>query len=266
MLGGLVTMAEHGQPVVVSSFVMAAASGPATLAGSVAQANAENLVGITLAQLVNPGTPVVYGVPSSNVDVRYGSLSIGSPESALFISFAGQMGRYDDVPSRAGGSLSDAKSVDYQGGFESMLTLAATQFAGIDFVVHSCGIMESYATMSPEKFVLDCEMIRYLDRFEEGYRIDEEHLGLDLIAETEPAEHFLDAPHTVSHSSDELYRPAVVDKRSHCDWAADGSKSAFEMGRDRVNEQLTAYERPELDADVERDLDDYVENAKLTAY
>lgn len=266
MLGGLMTLAERGQPPVVSSFTMAAASGPATMAGALAQANAENLMGITLAQLINPGTPVVYGVPSSNIDVRYGALSIGSAESALFVSFAGQMGRYYDVPSRAGGSLTDSKTIDYQGGFESMLTLSAAEFSGIDFILHSCGILESYSTISPEKLVLDCEMIRYLDRFKQGFRIDDEHLALDLMTEVEPAGHFLSERHTLNHSKTELYRSDVVDKRSHGDWEEDGSKSAFEMGYDRVNADLAAYERPELDPDIERDLEAYVEEAKLTAY
>ncbi|MFC7046139.1 trimethylamine methyltransferase family protein [Halobacteriaceae archaeon GCM10025711] len=266
MLGGLVTLAENGQPPVVSSFTMAGASGPATIAGSLAQANAENLMGITLAQLINPGTPVVYGVPSSNIDVRYGSLSIGSPESALFISFAGQMGRYYGIPSRAGGSLTDSKTVDYQGGFESMLTLSAAEFAGIDFMLHSCGILESYSTISPEKLVLDCEMIRYLDRFKDGFAIDEESFAFDLMESVEPAGHFLSERHTLTHSKTELYRSDVVDKRSHGDWEEDGAKSAFEMGHDRVQNRLDAYEEPELDEDIKRELDAYVEEASKTAY
>ena len=89
------------------------------LAGSMALANAENLLAVTLAQLVNPGTPVVYGIPSADIDDQHGTLTIGSPESALFASFAGQMARYYDLPSRAGGALTDAKTVDYQAGAES---------------------------------------------------------------------------------------------------------------------------------------------------
>lgn len=266
MLGGLLTMAKHGQPAVISSFTMAGASGPATLAGAMAQANAENLTGITVAQLVNPGTPIVYGVPSSNIDVRYGSLSIGSPESTLFTSFAGQMGRYYDVPSRSGGSLTDAKTVDYQAGFESMMTLSAAEFAGIDFVLHSCGILESYSTISPEKFVLDCELIRNLERIREGFRIDEEHFAFDVMEDVEPSEHFLSKRHTLTYSRDELFRTDVFDKRSHGDWEKDGSKTGFEMGHDRVEDRLDAYERPTLEDDVEEELEAFVSKAKETAY
>lgn len=261
MLGALLAYAERGQPPIVSSFTVAGASGPTSLVATMVQANAENLVGIALAQFANPGTPVVYGVPCSTVDDRYGSLSIGSPESALFASFAGQMGRYYGVPSRGGGGLSDAKSVDYQGGFESMLVQAVTAFSDVDFVLNAAGVLESYSAISPEKFVLDCEALRYLDRFRAGFARDGETIPLDSLAATPPAGHFLDdAPGGESTGRES----AVVDKRSHADWAADGGKSAFEAGRDRVRHQLDAYERPRLDDDVEAELRAYVRSHRPT--
>lgn len=253
MLAGLLTYAEHGQPPIVSSFTMAGASGPAPLAASMAQANAENLVGITLAQLVNPGTPVIYGVPSSNIDSRHGSLSIGSPESALFVWFAAAMGRYYDLPSRGGGGLSDAKTIDYQSGFESMLLQTVTAFSGIDFVLHAAGVLESYSTISPEKFVLDCEAIRYLDRFGTGFSVDEGSFALDDIASTEPAGHFAGSP-----TRGEFFRSAFVDKRSHAAWEDAGGKSAGEMAADRVRARLEGYDRPALAEDKRRDLKRYV--------
>jgi trimethylamine--corrinoid protein Co-methyltransferase len=260
MLGTLLAYAERGQPLIVSSFTIAGASGPKGLAASLAQANAENLVGITLAQLVNPGTPVVYGVPCTNVDVRHGSLSIGSPESALFTSFAARMGRHYDVPSRGGGGLSDAKTVDYQSGFESTFVQTVTALSDVDFVLNAAGILESYSTISPEKFVLDCEAIRHLDRFWEGVSADGEGVPIDLMAATPPGSHFLDEARPDGEPPEQFFRPRILDKRSHADWAADGGKSAFESAHDRVQRLLDAYERPSLGADVERSLRAYVEN------
>jgi trimethylamine--corrinoid protein Co-methyltransferase len=263
MLGGLLTYAECGQPLVVSSFTMAGASGPGTLPASMAQANAENLAAITLAQLVNPGTPVVYGVPSSTVDPQHGSLSIGSPESALFAAMTAQMGRYYGLPSRAGGGLTDAKGLDYQGGFESMFVQAVTDLAGVDYVLHAAGILESYDTVSPEKFVLDCEALRYLDRFREGVAVDADSCQLDRIAEVDPAGHFLDGAGLDSAGG--FYRPSVVTRRSYEDWAENGSRSAFELGRERVRDQLDRYRKPPIDAAVERDLREYVDRREPAA-
>ena len=262
MTGGLVSLAKHGQAPVVSSFIQAGASGPGTMAGAVALANAENLMGITLTQLINPGNPVVYGVPASNLDMRYGSLSIGSAESALFANFAGTMGRYYGVPSRGGGGLTDSKTVDYQAGFESFLVNAAAEFSGVDFVLHSAGILESYSTISPEKFVLDAEALRFLDRFQGGYEINEEMLALDIVEDISPDDHFLGESHTLKYAGKEFLIPEVVDKRSHGDWKGDGEKSAFEMGHDRVQELLDSYSKPELDEDTQEALNACYEDAK----
>jgi trimethylamine--corrinoid protein Co-methyltransferase len=258
MLGGLLAYAERGQPPIVSSFTVAGASGPPTLAASLAQANAENLLAITLTQLVNPGTPVIYGAPTAAVDDEYGSLSIGTPESALFVAAAARLAAFYGLPSRAGGGLSDAKSVDHQSGFESMFVQTVTDFAGIDFVLNAAGILESYSTISPEKFVLDCEALGYLDRFREGFAVDEAHLDLDRIGDTDPAGHFVGEPGSAVGGEAGFFRSSFVDKRAHRAWAEDGEKSAFEQAHERVQRRLDAYERPALDADAERELARYV--------
>jgi trimethylamine--corrinoid protein Co-methyltransferase len=262
MSGGLLEHARMEQPVILAPAVMAAASGPATLPGAMALANAEILAGITMTQLVNEGTPVIYGLPSSNVDVRYGSFSIGSPEGALFISFAGQMARYYDVPSRAGGGLTDSKTVDDQAGSEAMLQLLMSRFSGIDYISHAAGIMDSYSTSSPEKFVLDCDRIRYLQRFEEGFTLNEESFAMDLIADTEPADHFLNERHTLTHSKENFLIPELSYRDSYDNWTNAGSQDAFERAHERVQTLLDDYEQPPVDEDIERDLERYVDEKR----
>ncbi|QHS17678.1 trimethylamine--corrinoid methyltransferase [haloarchaeon 3A1-DGR] len=259
MLAGLLAYADRRQPLVVSSFTMAGASGPPTLAAAMAQANAENLAAITLAQLVAPGTPVVYGVPSAVVDDRYGSLSIGGPESALFAAFAGRMAAHYGLPSRGGGSLSDAKRVDHQSGFESTLVGTATALGGVDFVLNAAGVLESYSAVSPEKFVLDCETLRAVDRLRDGIRVDAETLSLDRLAAVEPGGHFLEDLEPESATDPQFHRSAVVDKRSHEAWADDGARSAFESATDRVRELQESYDRPPMDEGIAREVAAYVD-------
>jgi len=235
MTGGLLEYVKHNQPTLISAVVMANASGPSTLAGALALANAEILTGITIAQLVNPGVPVVYGLPGSNVDVRYGSFSIGSPESSLFISFAAQMARYYDIPSRAGGTLNDSKTIDDQSGAESMMQMMTTMLSDIDFVLHAAGILNSYSTVSPEKYVLDCERIRYIQRFQRGYDLNDETFARELLEEVQPGGHFLNQRHTLNHCDSEHFLSEVFDRQSYDDWESDGSKDAFARAHDRVN-------------------------------
>ncbi|PSP84839.1 hypothetical protein BRC83_04245 [Halobacteriales archaeon QS_1_68_17] len=258
MTEGVLEYARHGQPSILSPAVMASASGPSTLAGTLALGNAEILAGVTIAQLENEGAPVVYGLPTSNIDVRYGSFAIGSPEGALCVAFAGQMGRYYGLPSRAGGSLTDAKTVDYQAGLESMLQLQTTLQSGVNFVHHAAGILDSYSTSSPEKFVLDCAAIRYVERFREGFDITPETLARDLIEEVEPGGHFLNKRHTLTNSKDEYVFPDLFFRDAYDNWADAGGKDAFERASERVDELIDEYERPELDPDIASDLERYV--------
>jgi trimethylamine--corrinoid protein Co-methyltransferase len=255
MLEGLLAYADRCQALVISSFTMAGGSGPPTLAASLAQANAETLVGIVLAELVTPGTPVVYGVPLATIDDRYGSLSVASPESALAVSFAGRLARYYGLPSRAGGALSDSKAVGYQSGFESAFTAGVSSLADVDFVLNAAGMLESYAAVSPEKFALDCEIYHALDRFRHGVPVDKDGIALDQIASVDPSGHFVDGDRP---DGAPFHRPAVLDKRSHDDWAAAGRKSAFERGQDRVQRLLADYERPPMPDGIARDLDAFV--------
>lgn len=258
MTGGLLEYAEHGQPTMVSPAVMAAASGPATLAGTLAQGNAEILAGVTLAQLANPGTPVLYGLPSSNVDVRYGSFSIGSPEGALCVSTAAQMARFYGLPCRAGGGLTDAKTVGDQSGAEAMFQLLISYMSGVDFIHHSAGILDSYSTSSPEKFVLDTDRIEYIKRYLTGYEINEETLALDLVGEVDTGGHFLNKRHTLDHSKEFVF-PELFYRDAYDNWEDEGAKGAFERAHDHVGELLEDYERPPIDPDTEEALEAYVE-------
>lgn len=259
MTEGLLTYAKEGQAIIVSGGPMCGASGPSTLAGSIIQANAEIISGITIAQLENPGTPVIYGLGSSNIDMRYGTATIGAPESALFASFAPQISQYYGIPSRGGGALTDSKLVDYQGGFESMLLLLITSLSGINFMIHSCGILESYSTVSPEKLILDCEMIKYVDRFLQGFDINKETFAFDNIFRVGPSGNFLGEEHTREHILKEFVHPDIADKKSYSGWKKEGRKDAFKKGGEKVEELLGKYDKPQLDSNIKKDIEEYIE-------
>jgi trimethylamine--corrinoid protein Co-methyltransferase len=88
--------------------------------------NAELLAGMALAQMISPGTPLVYGSTSTNIDMKSGALAIGSPELSQLIIAHAQLARYYGLPCRSGGSLTDASFPDSQAGFESMMSLITT--------------------------------------------------------------------------------------------------------------------------------------------
>ncbi|MGE5602588.1 MAG: trimethylamine methyltransferase family protein, partial [Nitrososphaerales archaeon] len=114
MLEALVAYAEARQPVVIAALAMAGSTAPVTLAGVLALQNAELLAGAVLTQLISPGTPVIVGSTSTNIDMKSGSLAIGSPELSQMIAAHAQMMRFYKIPSRSGGALTDASYPDAQ--------------------------------------------------------------------------------------------------------------------------------------------------------
>ena len=100
MAEGLMTMAEFGQSVCVTPFTLMGAMSPVTLAGALAQQNAEALFGVVLTQLVRPGAPVMYGAFTSNVDMRSGAPAFGTPENTKANVASGQLARRYDLPYR----------------------------------------------------------------------------------------------------------------------------------------------------------------------
>ena len=262
MLGALMEYARAGQPQLISSLSIAGATGPVTLAGNLALQNAEILAGIALAQLVREGTPVIFAGASSNAEMRSGALSIGSPEMAMNTAATAQMARYYKLPGRSGGAVCDAKLPDAQASYESMMNLLMARVSGINFVLHSAGIIESYNCMSYEKFVIDDEMCGMVKKIKQGYKVNDDTLGLDVINEVGPGGHFLDKDHTLVHFRGELYQPALSNRDDFDSWYAKGSPQSMESANKKYKEILESYEVPEFPANVDKELLKFIENLK----
>ncbi|MFC1880315.1 trimethylamine methyltransferase family protein [Thermodesulfobacteriota bacterium] len=260
MLEALMEYAAAGQPQIIASLAIAGATGPVTMAGNLALQNAEVMAGIVLAQLVREGTPVIFGGVSTNAEMRSGTLSIGSPEMAINAAATAQMARYYRLPVRGGGAICDAKLPDAQASYESMMNLLMARLSGINFVLHSAGILESFNCMSYEKFIIDDEMCGMVKRIKRGYEVNPDTLAFDVIKEVGPGGHFLDKDHTFDHFRTEFYQPQLSNRDDFVSWQAGGSSQSLESANKKYKDILETYEAPELPADVDKDLLKFIEN------
>lgn len=96
--------AKYGLPINILSMGLAGATTPVTMAGTLVTTNAEILAGIVLAQLINPGTPIIYGSSTTSMDMRFATTPVGAPEHAMFSSAVGQIGHYYGIPTNVGGT------------------------------------------------------------------------------------------------------------------------------------------------------------------
>ncbi len=259
MLGAMMEYARAGQPQLVSSLAIAGATAPATLAGTLAVQNAEVLAGVVLTQLIREGTPVVMGGASSSADMHTGALSIGSPEMALNTAATAQMARFYGLPVRSGGAVCDAKYPDAQASYESMMNLLTARYCGINFVLHSAGILDAYNCMSYEKFIIDDEMCGMVKRIKRGYEVNPNTLAVDIVREVGPGGHFLDKDHTFEHFRTEFYQPQLSDRQDFFSWQASGSFQSMAAANRGYKEILATYEPPDWPMDVDKALLKFIE-------
>jgi trimethylamine--corrinoid protein Co-methyltransferase len=257
MLDGLITMAEHGQAVVITPFTLMGAMAPASLAAALAQQNAEALFGIVLAQLVRPGTPVVYGAFTSNVDMRSGAPAFGTPENAKANIASGQLARRYRLPYRTS-NASASNSADAQGAYETEMSLWGAVLGHGNLVYHAAGWQEGGLTASFEKFILDVEMLQLMIEFLKPIVVDDRELGFDAIKGVATGGHFFGEPHTLERYEHAFYRPLVSNWQNYENWQIGGGKDATQRATDLWKQALIEYQEPALDPAIREALDAYV--------
>jgi trimethylamine--corrinoid protein Co-methyltransferase len=261
MAEGLMEMAAAGQAVCVTPFTLAGAMAPVTLAGTLAQQNAEALAGIALAQIVRPGAPVVYGAFTSNVDMRSGSPSFGTPEYAKAAQASGQLARRYRLPFRTS-SVTSSNLVDAQAVYESMMSLWAAITGGANIIVHAAGWLEGGLTASFEKLIVDAEMLQMMAEYLLPIEVSEETLALDAIAEAGPGGHFFGVAHTMTRYQTAFYQPFLSDRRNFETWQEAGAESAERRANRIWKDLLERYRSPPLEPAIDEALQDYVDRRK----
>ncbi|MCP4671170.1 MAG: trimethylamine--corrinoid methyltransferase, partial [Desulfobacula sp.] len=238
------------------------ATAPVTMEGTLVVQNAEILAGITLTQLVQEGAPIIFGGSSSVTAMRYGTLSIGAPEMAVNTAATAQMGRFYNLPVRGGGALTDAKTVDSQAAYESMMSMQMATLSGINFVLHSAGILEGYMTASYEKFIIDNEICGMCRRIKRGEKITAEKLAVDVINQVGSGGEYLTNMHTFKNFKTELYAPIMEEKDNYHSWSSKGSLSIEQRANAKYKEMLENYIRPDMDNSVLKNLDAYMKSVR----
>lgn len=248
MLDGAMRLAKRGQPVVVTPFTLAGAMAPVTMSGAVALSLAEALSAIALLQWIAPGCPVAIGTFTSNVDMKSGAPAFGTPEYMRATQMTGQLVRFYGLPMRSSGVCA-ANVPDAQSMWETCNSLWAAVQSGTNMVYHAAGWLEGGLIASPEKFVMDCEVLQMIQRyFEEAtFATTDEDLAFDAIREVGPNGHYFGVQHTQDRYSSAFYAPFVSDWRNFEAWAADGGIWTPERAHRIYKAIIEEFEAPAMD-------------------
>ena len=262
MLGAATVYAKNNQATIISPFILAGAMSPVTVTGTVTQILAEALAGMAYIQLVKPGAPVIFGTFASVVSMQSGAPTFGTPEPSQVMTIAGALARRLGVPFRSGGGLCASKIPDAQAAYESANTLQASALAGVNFMLHTAGWLESGLAMCYEKFIMDADQAGMLAITLKGVDLSENAQALDAFREVGPGAHFLGAKHTQANFETAFYRSEIADNNSFEQWEEEGSLDCAMRANKQWKQMLNDYEAPELDQGIDEALLDFIAKRK----
>lgn len=261
MLQGMIEMSSRNQIIVMTPFTLAGAMAPVTVAGALAQQNAEALAGIAFCQVVRPGSPVIYGGFTSNVDMKSGAPAFGTPEYMKAQVVGGQLARRYNIPYRTS-NVCAANTVDAQAAYESVFSLWGAVMGGGHFIKHAAGWLEGGLTCSFEKTVVDVDLLQMVTEFLDPLVVDEDTLAMEAVRDVGPGGHYFGTPHTQARYRDAFYAPLISDWRNFESWQEAGSPTAMDKANRLWKDVLAAYEPPPLDAAIAEELDAFVARRK----
>ncbi|MCV2868788.1 trimethylamine methyltransferase family protein [Defluviimonas sp. WL0002] len=263
MIDGALRLARAGQAVIVTPFTLAGAMAPVTMTGAVTLSIAEALAAIVLIQYVVPGAPVMIGTFTSNVDMKSGAPAFGTPEYMRATQVTGQMARFYGLPLRSSGVCA-ANVPDGQAMWETSNSLWAAVQSGTNLVYHAAGWLEGGLIASPEKFIMDCEVLQMIQRYMEPevWAATPEDIAIDTIAEVGPDGHYFGCQHTQDRYTTAFYQPFVSDWRNFEAWQIDGALWTPERANRVFHAIMAEFEAPPMDEGIREELRSFVDRRK----
>ena len=263
MLDGWMRIARRNQGLVVTPFTLAGAMAPVTMAGAVAQSLAEGLCAVVLAQLIRPGACCAIGTFTSNVDMKSGAPAFGTPEYMRATQMTGQLARFYKLPMRASGVCA-ANVPDGQAMWETSNSLWSGVQAGANMIYHAAGWLEGGLIASPEKFVMDCEILQQIQRYMDPMitRTGPDEIAFDAVKEVGDQGHFFGIQHTQDRYTTAFYQPFLSDWRNYEAWEAAGSRWTAERAHQVYRDIIASFEAPPMDEGIREELAAFVERRK----
>ena len=262
LLLGAMAMMDNGQPVAVTPFTLAGAMSPVTIAGSLTQQNAEALAVLAFTQIYKPGTPVIYGGFTSNVDMKSGAPAFGTPEYVKATIAGGQLARRYNLPYRSS-NVNAANSVDAQAAYESMMSLWACVMGGANLIWHGAGWLEGGLASSYEKVIIDADLLNQMVEIMTPIEISDDTLALDAIEDVGIAGHFFGTAHTIARYESAFFSPMASDWRNYENWSDAGAPSAAQHANRIWKQLLEEYTPPPMDVARREQLDEFLAKRKL---
>lgn len=229
--------AEQGLPVYPTIVPNAGLTSPMSLAGTLAQGNAEFLAAATLMQMVREGTQLIYATLPTVADMRTGAYASGGIECGMLHMAHAQMAHFYNVPYGGYIGLTNSKINDAQSGYETGLSTMAGLLAGMD-MMNMGGLVEALKTFDFAKAVIDDEVAQMLKRMKRGLEFSDENLAVDIIKKIGPGGSFIVEPHTIKRMKTAGLLTKLSDRDTRSQWEKKGGQDIHTRAMAKVREIL----------------------------
>lgn len=244
-------------PFMINSEPMAGGTAPVTLAGCLVSGTAETMSGVVIAQLLEPGRPIVFNLGFAHVlDMSTAMALTGAPENALLQAAGAEISRYFNLPS-ASWMSTESLMVDGQASFEKTLTSLAHAESGVN-IVWGMGNLEGTMSAAPEMLVIDDEIVAAIKHFTKGIAFDDDKLALPVIKEVGLEGDFLSTDHTFEHFRSEIRHTKLIARSKRGVWEESGRSSLEEKASDKVQEILKSPMPEYIEEKQSREIDKIV--------
>ena len=257
----MIFFCEQGLPVYPSIVPNAGLTSPMSMAGTLAQGNAEFLAISVLMQMVKAGTPTIYATLPTVADMRTGAYASGGIECGMLHMAFAQMARFYNVPAGGYIGLTNAKLNDAQSGYETGMSGVAGLLGGAD-LFNIGGLLDALKAFDFAKAVIDDEIALMLKRLKRGLAFDEDELALEVVAQTRPGGSFMMSPHTKKRMKTEALLTRLSDREAREVWEKKGALDTHARALRRAGEILgkpsAAVFPPEVEARLRAEFPDLV--------
>jgi trimethylamine--corrinoid protein Co-methyltransferase len=240
----------------------AGTTAPFSIAGAVAQQNAELLASIVIAQLVHPGLPIVYCGRLAMMEPRTGLSVWGGVELGLASAATVQIGHRYGFPVNVYGFSTNSHTLDIQNGFERSLNAILPALAGAD-ELSGIGEMEAGVMGSLAQIVCDNEIASSVKRLLKGFDVTEDSLAVDVVSAVMRGTHnFLGQKHTLRYlRNNEVLLTSLAERGSWESWEMNMRTGMAERAQAEATHLIQNHQVEPLSTDQELELDEILQEA-----
>ncbi|MBL0345080.1 trimethylamine methyltransferase family protein [Candidatus Villigracilis affinis] len=245
--------ASEGLPVYPTIVPNAGLTSPMSIAGTLAQGNAEFLATAVLMQMVKEGTPTIYATLATVADMRTGAYTSGAIECGMLHMAFAQMSRFYNVPCGGYIGLTNSKLNDAQSGYETGMSAMGGLLGGMD-MFNIGGLIDALKTFDFAKAVIDDEIAQMLKRAKRGVNFSDDELAVGLIKDIGPGGSYITAKHTIGRMKTEAVMTKLADRDARTIWEKKGSTDIQARAMKKVKEIMTSNTTPLISPELDEKL------------